>query len=69
MKIGKNPAGIPSRRSKTSTSIPPALLPQDKPNLHLRSYAAHLDAGYGEPHTKPAGDLRRASHLMLRKEP
>ena len=28
------------------------------PGLHDRSYAAHLDAGPREPHTKPAGDLR-----------
>jgi len=48
----------------------PARLPENKhPDLHQRSYAAHLDAGSREPQTKPVGILRYGSFAMARKQP
>jgi hypothetical protein len=46
-------------------------LPENRhPGLHERSYAAHLDGGPQEPHTKPAGDLRfTAAFAAGRKQP
>jgi hypothetical protein len=36
---------------------------------HDRSPAAHLNGSQGEPHTKPAGDLRQGSHPGARRQP
>jgi hypothetical protein len=44
---------------KVSSSVPPAMLQENKPTeVHNRSHAAHLEDGRTKPHTKPAGDLR-----------
>ena len=54
---------------KVSSSVPPAMLNENKPNnVHKRSHAAHLDSG-GEEHTKPAGNLRQGSYPTGRKQP
>jgi hypothetical protein len=51
-------------------SAPPRLPENHHPDLHQRSYAAHLDAGPREPHTKPAVNLLRHGALpMGRKQP
>jgi hypothetical protein len=48
----------------------PVRLPENKhPDLHQRSYAAHLDGGPQVPHTKPAGLLRYGAFPMARKQP
>ncbi len=55
---------------KVSSSIPPAMLNENRPSgTHNRSHAAHLDSGSAEPHSKPAGDLRRGSYPTGRKQP
>jgi hypothetical protein len=70
MNKGKTPIDIAPEQSKVSTSIPPAELPENKPNsIHNRSHAAHLESGHGEPHTKPAGNLRQGSYPTGRRQP
>ncbi len=54
---------------KVSSSVPPAVLDENKPRqTHKRSHAAHLDSG-GSEHTKPAGNLRQGSYPTGRKQP
>jgi hypothetical protein len=48
--------------------MPPRLPENRHPALHDRSYAAHLDGGPQEPHTKPAAAMRGA-FSMARKQP
>ena len=59
-KAVKNPA---------TDNVPPRLPENHHPGLHDRSYAAHLDAGPGEPHTKPAGIPRHGNISVGRKQP
>lgn len=64
------PADTTAERDKISTSIPPAMLNENKPtHVHNRSHAAHLEEGRGEPHTKPTGDLRQDLYPTGRKQP
>jgi hypothetical protein len=52
-----------------SDSMPARLAENKHPDLHQHSYAAHLDGGPQEPHTKPAGMLRYGAFPMARKQP
>lgn len=59
-----------SEHQQVSTTIPPAMLEENQPSAtHSKPHAAHLDEGKGQPHTKPAGDLRVGSHPGARKQP
>ncbi len=59
------------RETETPTTQFPVQTPTGSQprGVHSRSQAAHLDAGPAEPRTKPAGDLRRGSYPIGRKEP
>ena len=64
------PLDTKSESGKPSSSVPPAMLQENKQtNLHNRSHAAHLDQGGAEPRTKPVGDLRQGSYPTGRKQP
>jgi hypothetical protein len=52
-----------------ATNATPRLPENRHPGLHERSYAAHLEVGPQEPHTKPAGDLRFTAFPAGRKQP
>jgi hypothetical protein len=56
---------------KVSSSVPPAMLQENKPTqAHNRSHAAHLEDKRGETHPKPAGDLRFTAPFPTgRKQP
>lgn len=59
-----------AEREEKAAPVAEARLPENKhPDLHQRSYAAHLDAGPQEPHVKPAGTPRHGSLFMGRKQP
>jgi hypothetical protein len=67
---GQPPKDAEAESPKPSSSVPPAMLQQNKPtSVHNRSHAAHLEQGRGEPHTKPAGDLRQGTYPNGRKQP
>ena len=70
-KQSDEPAGnSENEHQNVSASIPPATLAENQPSAtHSKSHAAHLEQGSGQPHTKPAGDLRAASHPGARKQP
>lgn len=64
------PIDTDPEQEKVSTSVPPAMLQENKPNnVHNRSHAAHLNEEHGKPHTKPAGDLRQGSYPTGRRQP
>lgn len=64
------PTGTKAESPKPSSSVPPAMLQENKPaGVHNRSHAAHLEQGRGEPHSKPAGELRQGSYPNGRKQP
>jgi hypothetical protein len=71
----KNEPAEPTSNSENehqnvSTSVPPAMLPENQPSAtHSKSHAAHLEDDSGEPHTKPAGDLRAGSNPGARRQP
>lgn len=54
----------------SSDAVPPAIMPEEKPRrTHERSHAAHLEDEHGEPHTKPAIDMRESKLPGKRKQP
>ncbi len=65
------PADTTEENEKVSSSVPPAMLEENKASqVHSKSHAAHLQSGKTEPHTKPAGDLRVPSPYPTgRKQP
>lgn len=73
MSQGKNrvvPVDTTPKRDKDSTTVPPAMLNENKPAIaHNRSHAAHLSSGTIEPHMRPTGDLRQGSYPSGRKQP
>lgn len=64
------PVDHTAENAKVSSSVPPAMLNENKPSaVHNRSHAAHLETDKGE-HTKPAGDLRFTAPFPTgRKQP
>lgn len=69
-KENSHPSENRSDTEEVSTSVPPAMLNENKPTqAHHRSHAAHLETSRSEPHTKPAGDLRQGSYPTGRKQP
>lgn len=72
MSTSKNqlPVDRTPENEKVSSSVPPAMLNENKPSaVHNRSHAAHLDTNKDE-HTKPAGDVRFTAPFPTgRKQP
>ncbi len=64
-----NHASATAKDNSPATDVTPRLPENRHPGLHERSYAAHLEGGPQEPHTKPAGDLRFTAFPAGRKQP
>ena len=66
----QHPSETTSENDNVSTTMPPAILNENRPTqAHNRSHAAHLDSGGSEPHTKPARALRQGVYATSRKQP
>ncbi|HEY2857433.1 MAG TPA: hypothetical protein VGJ21_03400 [Terracidiphilus sp.] len=66
----KGPAKSAKAKRETKSDSMPVRLPENRhPDLHQRSYAAHLDGGSMEPHTKPMTTMRAGAFPMARKQP
>lgn len=63
------PVQTSTENERVSSSAPPAAL-DGRGGVHSRSHAAHLVDGDGEPHRKPAGDMRLTAPFPTgRKQP